>query len=793
MQSTSPEFSTAWLKDTIYPTHKLIVEFGSNRFNDGQRTEASSTKLMRRGIDNLQAADTEFWRASDAFNNMNKNTMKWLVCDAGAKVREQEDGAGYRAVPTMLDDELSSDFERGWWSHNRSNGSGVFSSPEWVKSEFFMDDGITPFQRRVNKVTLFLTEGYDNMKVVSVEYKDEDGSWVYIASEYELDPDEYEVSWEMPDDIIITGLRATVHSTYRANDWARISELNAFWIKDISEYVISIDANEVREEYDRTVPVGTTAANTINVELDNTEGLFNEKNSDSIYAPYLGANCRVEVYFGVDKNQGVGPPDYEYVQKGEYWTDEWEANGGSSTASFSARDFSKRLQDEMLLWGRVWQNTNVVPVMRDVLLMLGLPLERIHIDDTNLRGYQVLHLHKDSPWSFFGELALADQGVFGFDSKGDFYYRSYHTLNDAPYDTPVVNLDWNQNIIDGSIRTQLYVNKVKVNVSPYDEEKTVNNLWSPESPTILSYAKLSGNISASDTTINVKAAARQSNGNLTDNGWVEKGGYLFLPKFQTVTVGGEQRRRVVGGELIKYKSRTDSAFLDCERGYLDTVPQAWSSDSYIGEARVWDIEFSNAPAFTVKYPYVTAIDTLLSHPDEGEAQAHIVHWENNAFSGKLCIANIVEFLTWLSGTGETLKWYQDPDREEITFATSVGGEVYVQKTNSQESTKSDTPSAENENFVRRYGKNEIEIDNEWIQTKAHAEDIAEAMIDEYRSPRSVVEVDVVASPAIELSDRVVISNYPQLDIENTEYHVIGASYSYDGGLRTRLTLREVKD
>src|SRR5690606_16443769 len=154
--------------------------------------------------------------------------------------------------------------------------------------------------------------------------------------------------------------------------------------------------------------------------------------------------------------------------------------------------------------GRVWQNTNVVPVMRDVLLMLGLPLERIHIDDTNLRGYQVLHLHKDSPWSFFGELALADQGVFGFDSKGDFYYRSYHTLNDAPYDTPVVNLDWNQNIIDGSIRTQLYVNKVKVNVSPYDEEKTVNNLWSPESPTILSYAKLSGNISASDTTINVK-------------------------------------------------------------------------------------------------------------------------------------------------------------------------------------------------------------------------------------------------------------------------------------------------
>jgi hypothetical protein len=48
------------------------------------------------------------------------------------------------------------------------------------------------------------------------------------------------------------------------------------------------------------------------------------------------------------------------------------------------------------------------------------------------------------------------------------------------------------------------------------------------------------------------------------------------------------------------------------------------------------------------------------------------------------------------------------------------------------------------------------------------------------------------SPALELSDRIRVVNYPQLDIENTEYHVVSAGYSYNGGLMVNLTLRQVK-
>jgi hypothetical protein len=795
MQVTSSEFNNAFVQDEMYLDHKVIVEFGSNRFNDGQVVTASSTKTMQRGIDNLQAQEAEFWKASDVYNNMNHNTMKWLVCDAGATLNAEADGSGYRCVPVNSTPDIVQDFERGWWSAVRSDGSGIFTAgPQWVQSEFFEEDGITPFQRRANKIVLYTTDGYDNMKEVTVEYKNTLGAWIEVEN-LELGPAEYEHTWTFDaEDIIITGLRVSVHSTYRPNDWARLNELNAYFIEDISDWVINIDVQETKENYEGAVPIGTTAANTLNVELDNTEGHFNQASPDSIFAPYLGGNCRVEVYLGIDKNQGVGSPDYEYVQKGEYWTDEWEGDGSSVTARFTARDFSKRLQDDMLFWGRVWRNTNIVPVMRDVLLMLGLPLERINIDETNLRGYQILFIKDESPWAFFGEISLADQGMFGFDHKGDFFYQSYHVMNDEPYLTSVMDFDWDENIISGSNRTQLHVNKVKVKVSPYNTSETgTRPIWGPESPTILSWAKLGANIGPADTTIPVVQATRQETGNLTLNGWTDKNGYLFLPVFQFVTEGGIQKRKVVGGELIKYKNRTDSAFLECERGYLDTVPQSFVNGSYIGEARVWDIEFDNSPASPVKYPFVTAIDSLVKIPDEGIPQAHIIHWENNAFLGKLAIGNVVDYYTWLAGTGQTFKDFDNKDADaEINFATSISGEVVVEKAGRTETVKIDDPSAENADFIRRYGKNELEINNRWIQTISHAEDFADAIIDEYKTPRDVIELEVVMSPALELSDRIRVVNYPQLDIENTEYHVVSAGYSYNGGLMVNLTLRQVK-
>jgi hypothetical protein len=807
MKPASSEFNSAWAASTIYATHKLVVEFGSNRFNDGQVVTASSTKTAHRGINNMQSDEAEFWRPSDVFNNHNRNTLKWLVCDSGAKLNKTADGTGYRAI--KIDD---GNYERGWWSGTKSHAStGVFASPEWVQSEFFDDDD-DPFVRLCNKVVLYLTEGYANMSEVTVQYKNELGTWIDVEANRNLGASEYIVEWEFEEDIAVSGLRVYVHSTQEPDDYARISELQGYWIKDISDYVVSIDVTETREEYDQTVPVGTTAANTIDVTLDNTEGLFNTRDRDSVYTPYLGANNRVEAYYGVDVNQGEGSPEYEYVSMGEFWTDEWSNNGDGTSASFTGRDFSKFLQDDTFEWGRVWENTNIKPIFTDILLYMGMPIERINIDETNMRGYQIVFLKDSSPWNLFGELAFADQAMFGFDHNGDFYTHSYNVLNDPPYDSPVINLDWNTNIIDGSTRTELYVNKVKVNISPTANDETgVRPIWGPQGNTILSWAKLAADIDEDDTTITVQQAPRQTSGNLTDNLWVDKNGYLFLPTYEEREIqviynpdspsylenGGAQRTRrvrvVTGGELIKYTTRSDSQFLECERGYLNTPRGSWTAGQYIGEARVWETEWDNAPALRVSYPYATAIDLLEKIPWEGVPQADIIHFEYNAFNGVLAVGNTQDYYAILTGQGESLDGFDDPNFDgQITWNLGVAGEVSFARDGAEQVEEIAPPSAQNDDYIRRYGKNELEITNPWIQQRSHGEDIAAIMIDEYKVPRPIVELELLLNPAVKLAERVRITDYPQLSIENEDYHLINLRWSYDGGLKCSATLRGVK-
>lgn len=804
MKPVSQAFIDAFSRDTVYLDHKLIVEFGSNRFNDGQVVTASSTKLVNAGLDAVFVDAEIFWKAEDVFNNKNRNTMKWLVLDAGATLNEFADGTGHRC-PHIDDGE----YERGWWSNAKTNGSGVFASPEWVESVFFEPDQTTPFVRRCNKIVLYLTEGYPNMKEVTVQYKDASGVWINVATNYTLGANEYSVTWNFDVDILISGLRVYINKTQEPDDWARLNELNAFWVQDLSEFVISADTTITREEFEQTVPVGTTASNTFNVRLDNTEGLFNQDNNNSNFAPYIGENNRVEWFLGVDINGGVGSSLFEYIQMGEFWTDDWESSSSDTTASFNCRDFSKFLMDDTVQWGRYWKNTDTQTVFRELLLYMGLSLDRIVIDPVNMRQFPIVFMHQISPWQLMGELAFADQGMFGFNFDGSFEYQSYNRLNMAPFTTPVLNMSSDDFIIDGHLVTKLYINDVVVKSSPYNlEHVAVGTLWSPPHNTVLTWARLASGISATDTTIPVIAADNQVTGSLTDNLW-EETGYLFFPTttntgtFATniispTTIEYVPKFTVTGGELVKYSSRSTTAFLGCERGFLQTSAQPWLAGHYIGEADIFNLEFDNAPALSVKWPYVTAIDALPHEDGEGIFQAYIISFEHDAFSGKLIISNLAEYFTNLQGEGLSLRDYRRLNANLAlatttrSWATAVAGLVATQNASNQVVNLQTDPEAFNKDFIRRYGRNKIQIDNQWIQTRAHAQNIADIIIDEYKTPRAVIDLNVLVSPALETPDRIKITSFPQMSIVDTDYHIIQMTYAYDGALATSMTVREVK-
>lgn len=834
---------------------------------------------------------------------------------------------------------------------------GLFDVPEYVESTFTA--------RNCTKIALYTTEGYNNMKKVSLEYKNSSDVWTAVpgGTDFVLGSTTYKNEFSFPSATTVKGLRAYVKETFGCGEYARLNELQGLFVADVSDDVITCDVNEIREEYSGTVPVGTTRANSLNLQLQNVDQQYSIENTGSAYYPYVDEQNKITVEYGInigsayvlfsnvansnviaqdtssfDFSQGldvrcyvamnswtlgalqtyvahrwisagiswqfrmntsnrlemihcadgtsaiayaataaltgvvnglptwvrvawrrsdgriqffqssdgtnwtqvganvtgattalfsindpieigsclqgtthrlqgkvysaeirttqdgtvVASPDftdkdddtnyfdaqgnlweigsgavfvssYEYTPMGTYWTDPWSNDGSSVTASVSGRDASRFLQDEQLPVGRVWENDNVGPVIKNLLARKGFSPDEMEIDTAATRGFQILYLKDKTVWDFLAEVAYADQGMFGFNGAGKFVYHSYNKLNTAPHTTSQYDYNWDTNIIDGSVQGELYVNKVIVNVSPTNRsESGPRPIWAPESPSNLKYNLLTSSINSIVTTIPMSL-------NGTTQNWPLSGYFL------------------IDNELVKYDSRTDSNFTSCTRGYLDTVPAAHSTGALIGEAKYYEMDFDNAPALQVKEPFVTAIDVLKVEEGEGTPQAKIVMFKHDAFSGKFVVANIVPFLTHLMGTGPSQK---NADFD-LPWDTLISGIVAIEKTGAQKVGKKQEPVL-NADWIRRYGKNEIEVNNDWIQTPEHASQIAQLLIDEYKTPREILRLQVVGYPALELGDRVRVVNYPQLSIVNKEYHIIELDYTYDGGLLCNVTMREVK-
>ena len=793
MDAVSGDFLAVFDSPTMSLSHKLIAELGNNRFNDGQKCTASSVKTAKRGVNLVTQTDvTNFWSADGAFNNQDYNYMKWAVVGSGITLNAKETGTG----PRIIDLDEKKDYEYGWWSSVKSDGSGTFATPQWVKSEFRLSEDAAEedpphLLRRVNVIDLHLMEGYPTMDTVSVEYLDEDNDWITVIDEVQLLGDQYKISHQFDlEGIMIGGLRATIHKTLEPNDYARVSELNGRFIVDLSEHVMSMDINEVKEEYEGSVPVGVTSANTFEANLENTEQLFSQMNAASPYQMYIQAGTKVMPYLGVH----LGGGDYEYNQMGEYWVDEW-SDGTEAEVSISCRDYSKFLQDDNHEMSRAWKNKTVEVIFNDILTLSGYDCRRVsgdmvHVDEGNAsyvgtRVYPTTFIHEKSPWGFMGELALADMFMFNFDHTGGFKTYQMPALDG---EASVYDLSDLTNIITGSTKTQIYANEVKVEVSDYSvENHGIKKLWGPEDPTILSYARLKDSINSTATTIYVEREERQENGLTEDNSWPEFDGILFFPQFDS---GGH----CTGGELVKYKERGERQFNNCTRGYLGTRASSHSANSYIGEAREWDMEFSGAPALTVKWPYATAIDAIYSELGEGVLQAYIPIFRSDQFRGKIVVANIAKYLTWLEGTGQTLRDIDDKKHDvERKFSLSVAGEVATDGGSRQKVTaKLEDIKEINVDHQRRYGLNKLNISSDWIQSRSHAQDLANSYISEYARSRSILELDAVVPPSLNLNDRVTVVQLDSMAISDVEYNVIGISHSYDGSIQARVTLRECK-
>lgn len=317
------------------------------------------------GIRTNDVPAATWFPAFQAGNGRQRSSMKWGVTDAtderGSVITTD---AGYR----LIDSVAETNYEYGWWSRVKSNGSGIFTTPEYVSLRFDT--------RKANFIQVYTSEHYGRIKTYNLSYYNVAGVKTTVVSGATMTAGSYMIEHSLGALLDITGVIIEVTATWEANQPARVQELNCIYRTDISEDVIDLTVDQTRENYDTTVPFGITAANFISLNLDNTSKAYNVLGS-GILAPYIRKEVKLEIDLGWNISGS-----YTYVKKGVYHVDDWQLSSDSMTITANARDASKYLQEEPMEQGFLYENETAARAIVDIARINGVPYDAIKFKDT---------------------------------------------------------------------------------------------------------------------------------------------------------------------------------------------------------------------------------------------------------------------------------------------------------------------------------------------------------------------------------------------------------------------------
>jgi hypothetical protein len=375
--------------------------------------------------------------------------------------------------------------------------------------------------------------------------------------------------------------------------------------------------------------------------------------------------------------------------------------------------------------------------------------------------FPILWASEDTLWSSALTIALADLGMFYFREDDTFRYESAKALYNTQYPehaTAQWILDEDTNIVNGGQTIELLVNKVIVTVNPtQSESNTTTEIWNANSGESLAATTLASALAASEED------TLSFNTTVNDIGVLE-------PIFNKT---GFVR---IGDEIISYSSADDTHLYTLERGLFNTTVGSYAAGEFVGEAREYNLQWSDSPVLVVKYPFLTAqlfdgtvdVNLWTSNPTSG----HLVVSLNPSFDSE----NIYQVLQGTNPVTGLDNFFviagvpaQDQDAKGIT--TEVASE-YAQK-------------------IRRYGLKDITIDNPFIQDASYAKQIADFVLAHNDEPVKVISLQTLGLPHLQLGDRINIDTFDQLSIVDIDYWIMNIEIGYNGGVEQTLTLKQV--
>lgn len=192
---------------------------------------------------------------------------------------------------------------------------------------------------------------------------------------------------------------------------------------------------------------------------------------------------------------------------------------------------------------------------------------------------------------------------------------------------------------------------------------------------------------------------------------------------------------------------------------------------YVHEIREFDVKFEPNP---VQSSYLFSTN---------EWYAATLEYRADPFGARFIVANMGRNHAILKGE-DTLIYGGASKAVNQVFAV-LGRDLQI----------SDEEKVEkkNEPAIRARGPIESELSNNWIQTKAMAEALAEWMAKHWSDGVDQLTVETFGNPLIEIGD-VVDIEYPleHMSSATHKYFVVGTKNSFDTGISTTLSLRRIR-
>lgn len=398
----------------------------------------------------------------------------------------------------------------------------------------------------------------------------------------------------------LKGLRIDVNTLNFEQRYLDLIEMSLRLERDLTSTLISSNSNFTMSSTSFVTPLGQASSNTANLELSNTDGLYNNTNPDSMYKGLIDKNVKFTYSVGYDTTP-VGGSGYTYIREYTMFSDGWNGQG-TEVAQVSLKDASKFLQ-EMKPPKMFFENMTIGKIvwrLCDVMGFNDYVYDRTDDDKDTIIPYFWTDGEK-TVWEIFSHLAMTVQAAIYFDEFGQLQIQTrdvaYNLGKPIAWQLDGVKVGLKQpDIIELSQEYDYEANDVTVRYNKTSISEMVGRVpkmdvvWQPEDTLVLRSSQLRESMNSSQTFVRMTASEAASwpyQGIINIEGELMRydgKGYWYYNLSGVSTfalVKSADQKKNIDEKLTKpellFKSGFSGFLGNVERGVWNTVPASHSN------------------------------------------------------------------------------------------------------------------------------------------------------------------------------------------------------------------------